>query len=141
MRSQDKILSIVVLILSFASLSMFVTNIRAQQENFAEPGGSRGGVVTTEQSKHYEHDSVQTSSEHLYNSPAERAHDDLLITEVKSSLAKRGITDRYPVEVDCDHGTIQLSGVVGSADEAKEAEQIALQADGVVGVKNNLTWR
>ena len=141
MRSPDKLLSVAVLIISFATVSMYVTNLRAQQVNSAEPGAAKGGVVTTEQSKHYEHDSVQTSSEHLYNSPAERAHDDLLITEVKSSLAKRGLTERYPVEVDCDHGTIQLSGVVGSADEAKAAEQIALQTDGVVGVKNNLTWR
>jgi osmotically-inducible protein OsmY len=141
MRSADKLLSVMILTVSFATVSMFLTNVRAQQQNSPEPGAAKGGVVTTEQSKHFEHDSVQTSSEHIYNSPAERAHDDLLITEVKSSLAKRGITDRYPVEVDCDHGTIHLSGVVGSADEAKEAEQIALQTDGVVGVKNNLTWR
>ena len=119
---------------------MFLSNVRAQQDA-SEPGATKGGVVTTEQSKHYEHESVQTSSEHMYNSPAERAQDDLMITEVKGSLARRGITDRYPVEVDCDHGTIMLSGVVGSADEAKEAEQIALQANGVVGVKNKLTWQ
>lgn len=140
MRSPDRLLSVAVLVISFATVSMFLSNVRAQQDS-SEPGAAKGGVVTTEQSKHYEHDSVQTSSEHLYNSPAERAQDDLLITEVKSSLGKRGITDRYPVEVDCDHGTIMLSGVVGSADEAKEAEQIALQANGVVGVNNKLTWR
>ncbi len=34
---------------------------------------------------------LSTSAEHLYNSPAERAHDDLLIVEVKSSPAKKGI--------------------------------------------------
>jgi osmotically-inducible protein OsmY len=140
MRSPDRLLSVVVLVISFTTVSMFLSNVRAQQEA-SQPGAANGGVVATEQSKHYEHDSVQTSSEHLYNSPAERAHDDLLITEVKTSLAKRGITDRYPVEVDCDHGTIQLTGVVGSADEAKQAEQIALKTNGVVGVNNKLTWR
>jgi hypothetical protein len=140
MRSPEKLLSVVVLVISFATASMFVTNLGAQQESVG-PGAGNGGVVTTDQSRQYEHDSVRTSSEHFYNSPAERAHDDLLITEVKSSLAKRGITDRYPVEVDCDHGTIQLSGVVASADDAKQAVQIALQTNGVVGVKSNLTWR
>ena len=98
-------------------------------------------ATTTNQSITLEHDDVQTSAEHHYNSPAERAKDDLLITEVKSSLAEQGISDQYPVEVDCDHGTIQLSGVVASADEAREAESIALNTRGVVGVKNKLTWR
>jgi osmotically-inducible protein OsmY len=88
-----------------------------------------------------ENDKVQTSAEHRYNSPAERANDDLLITKVKSSLAERGISDRYPVEVDCDHGTIQLSGVVASAEQARQAETIALNTRGVVGVKDKLTWR
>ena len=98
-------------------------------------------AATTERSITLEDDSVQTSAEHRYNSPAERAKDDLLITRVKSSLAERGISDRYPVEVDCDHGTIQLSGVVASADAAREAEAIALNTRGVVGVKDKLTWR
>src|SRR6202040_2644367 len=97
--------------------------------------------VTTDQSMTVEHDKVRTSAEHLYHSPAERAKDDLLITEVKSSLAERGISDQYPVEVDSDHGMIQLSGVVASADKAREAESIAMNTRGVVGVKNSLTWR
>ena len=84
---------------------------------------------------------MQTSTEHHYNSPAERAKDDLLITEVKSSLAERGISDQYPVEVDADHGMIQLSGVVASADKAREAQSIAMNTRGVVGVENKLTWR
>lgn len=98
-------------------------------------------ATTSDKSITLEHDDVQTSAEHHYNSPAERAKDDLLITEVKSSLAERGISDQYPVEVDADHGTIQLSGVVASADKAKEAESIALNTEGVVGVKSKLTWR
>ena len=107
---------------------------------------SRGGSVdapatTSDKSITLEHDDVQTSAEHHYNSPAERANDDLLITEVKSSLAERGISDQYPVEVDADHGMVQLSGVVASADKAKEAESIALNTRGVVGVTNKLTWR
>jgi len=97
-------------------------------------------VVTTDRSLTVENDKVQTSAAHHYNSPAERANDDLLITEVKSSLAEDGISAGYPVEVDCDHGTIQLSGVVASADAASRAQSIALETHGVVGVKNKLTW-
>lgn len=88
-----------------------------------------------------EHDSVQSSAEHHYNSPAERANDALIITEVKASLADKGISDQYPVAVDCDHGTVQLTGVVASADDAKQAANLAQNIQGVAGVKNQLTWR
>ena len=106
------------------------------------PGASNDApATTTNKSITLEQDDVQSSAEHHYSSPAERAQDDLLITEVKSSLAERGISDQYPVEVDADHGMIHLSGVVASADKAHEAESIASNTKGVVGVKNNLTWR
>ena len=106
------------------------------------PGAATNAPAThTNESITLEHDDVQTSAEHHYNSPAERAKDDLLITEVKSSLADRGISDEYPVEVDADHGMVQLSGVVASADKAREAESVAMNTKGVVGVKNKLTWR
>jgi osmotically-inducible protein OsmY len=120
-----------------------VTTAFAQQQmppaTVVVPSGTP--ELSTDKSLDVEHDKVQTSAEHHYNSPAERANDDLLITEVKSSLADQGISDGYPVEVDCDHGTIQLSGVVASADEAKAAEALALNTRGVVGVQNKLTWR
>src|SRR6202163_1681222 len=87
-----------------------------------------------------EHDSVNVAAEHHYNSPAERANDALLITEVKSALADDGVADNYPVAVDCDHGKVLLSGVVKSADDAKHAGDIAAAAQGVTGVKNQLTW-
>jgi osmotically-inducible protein OsmY len=98
-------------------------------------------VDTTMSSKSMEHDTVQTSAEHHYNSPGERASDDLIITEVKSSLADKRISDGYPVEVDCDHGTVQLAGVVASADVARQAAVLAQNVSGVVAVKNQLTWR
>jgi osmotically-inducible protein OsmY len=88
-----------------------------------------------------EHDTVQSTAEHHYNSPAERAHDALIITEVKASLADRGISDRYPVEVDSDHGNVQLTGVVASADDAKQATVLTQNVQGVVTVKNQLIWR
>jgi|SRR5271156_1197692 len=133
----------VMLLCGLATVSISVSNSRAQQRMPDDAPGAASGAParTTDQSLTVEHDKVQTSAEHFYNSPAERANDDLLITEVRRSLAERGISDRYPVEVDCDHGTIQLSGVVASADEARRAQSIAMNTRGVVGVKNKLTWR
>jgi BON domain len=130
-------------VMLLCGLALPVSNSRAQQRVAADsPGAATDAPArTTNESITLEHDDVQTSAEHHYNSPAERAKDDLLITEVKSSLAERGISDQFPVEVDCDHGTIQLSGVVASADKAREAESIALNTNGVVGVKDKLTWR
>jgi osmotically-inducible protein OsmY len=91
-------------------------------------------------SESIEHDSVNVAGEHHYNSPAERANDALLITEVKSALASDGVADNYPVAVDCDHGKVLLSGVVKSERDAKHAGDIAAAAQGVTGVKNQLTW-
>jgi hypothetical protein len=123
--------------------SMLVATANAQQEIPPATVVVPSGVpeLSTDKSLDVEHDKVRTSAEHHYNSPAERANDDLLITEVKSSLADQGISDGYPVEVDCDHGTIQLSGMVASADEAKAAQALALNTKGVVAVQNKLTWR
>jgi osmotically-inducible protein OsmY len=64
----------------------------------------------------------------------------MLITEVKSALARDGVANNYPVAVDCDHGKILLSGVVKSSQDAKHAGDIAAAAQGVTGVKNQLTW-
>jgi osmotically-inducible protein OsmY len=88
-----------------------------------------------------EHDSVNVATEHHYNSPAERANDAMLITEVKSALADDGVADNHVVAVDCDHGKVMLSGVVESAQDAKRAGEVAAAAPGVTGVKNQLTWR
>lgn len=122
--------------------SPFVPSAYAQQETSSTAGraAADASAITNDRSLTVEHDEVRTSAEHHYNSPAERANDALLITEVKSSLAESGISEQYPVEVDCDHGTIQLSGVVASADDARQAALIASNTSGVVGVKNKLIW-
>src|SRR5580704_6768169 len=98
------------------------------------------GVTESSNSTARENDSVNVKAEHHYNSPAERANDDLLITEVKSALAHDGVADGYLVAVDCDHGKIMLSGVVKSARDAKHAGDIAAGAQGVTGVNDQLTW-
>ncbi len=133
----------VMLLSGVAAFALPISTSHAQQALTVNAPDTRivGPATTTDRSITLENDTAQTSAEHYYNSPAERAKDDLLITKVKSSLAERGISNQYPVEVDCDHGTILLSGVVASPDAARQAETIALNTTGVVGVKDKLTWR
>jgi osmotically-inducible protein OsmY len=107
----------------------FAANVRAQP------------ATTDSNSAFRRNDSVKVNAEHHYNSPAERANDALLITEVKNALANDGVADGYPVAVDCDHGKVMLSGVVKSAQDAKHAGDIAAAAEGVTGVNDQLTWR
>lgn len=102
-------------------------------------------AVPSEQPKQITNSSVSLDKDrassvgrHHYNSDAERAQDDLLITEVKSALAEDGISNGYPVQVDADHGTVTLSGVVASADDVRAAGQDAADVRGVVGVRNLL---
>jgi osmotically-inducible protein OsmY len=113
----------------FVGGSMLATNARS------EPG-----TTDSSNSVSRETESVNVKAEHHYNSPAERANDALLITEVKSALAQDGVADGYVVAVDCDHGKIVLSGVVKSAKDAKHAGDIAAAAQGVTGVNDQLTW-
>jgi len=101
---------------------------------------AEAGTTDSADSVSRERDAVNVTAEHHYNSPAERANDALLITEVKSALADDGVADNYPVAVECDHGKVLLSGVVKSAQDAKHAGDIAAAAQGVTGVKNQLTW-
>jgi len=101
---------------------------------------SEPGVAESSNSASRENDRVNVKAEHHYNSPAERANDALLITEVKSALANDGVGDGYLIAVDCDHGKVMLSGVVKSAEDAKHAGDIAAAAEGVTGVNDKLTW-
>lgn len=93
---------------------------------------------TTHSSLSVDHDSAASVGHHHYISDAARAQDDLLITEVKRALAEDGISQGYAVEVDADHGTVTLSGVVASADDVKAAGDDAADVRGVVAVKNRL---
>ncbi len=113
----------------FIGGGLFAANVQSQP------------ATTDSNSAFRRNDSVKVNAEHHYNSPAERANDALLITEVKNALANDGVADGYPVAVDCDHGKVMLSGVVKSAQDAKHAGDIAAAAEGVTGVNDQLTWR
>lgn len=102
------------------------------------PGSGSQPHVTKNYSVSLEKDTASSVGRHHYNNDAERAQDDLLITEVKSVLVDNGISKDYPVQVDADHGTVTLTGVVASADDVKAAAQDAANVKGVVAVRNQL---
>jgi osmotically-inducible protein OsmY len=129
MRNTPKIIVATFAIASLVGAGLLTAETRA------EPGAQ-----TSTQSVSRETDRVDVVGEHHYNSSAERAHDAMLISEVKSALSHDGVANDYPVAVDCDHGKIVLSGVVSSAWDVKHAGDIAAAAEGVTGVKNQLTW-
>jgi len=118
-----------------SSFSMFAGSAVLPRQTLAQQRTTDSNMVSREDAR------VQTSGSHHYQNAAERAQDALLITEVKSELAKDGVADDQPVAVDCDHGKIRLSGVIGSAEDAHHAGSIAAGAPGVVAVQNQLTWR
>jgi hyperosmotically inducible protein len=90
--------------------------------------------------KSSEQDSVHTSTVHNYQSEDQRANDALLIAEVKKALADDGVTAYRAIVIDCDHGTISLDGIVGSAADAQRAATVTRGVDGVAAVRNNLKW-
>ena len=110
------------------------THILAGQVRAEEGNSVESSSVTTENG------SVSLEAHHHYQSPAERANDALLITEVKSALAEDGVAENSPIVVDCDHGKILLSGVMKSPEDAKRAGNIAASVSGVVAVTNQLSW-
>jgi osmotically-inducible protein OsmY len=117
---------------AIAVLSLRVASVYAQ----VQPP-----TTSTDNYRSSEEDQVHTSAVHKYQSEADRANDALLITEVKHALAQDGVTASRAVVVDCDHGTILLSGVVGSAEDADHAAAVARAVNGVLAVKTDLKWQ
>jgi osmotically-inducible protein OsmY len=110
------------------------TQMLAIQARAEDGKSAESSSVTTD------NESATLEGHHHYQSPADRANDALLITEVKSALAEDGVANDSPIVIDCDHGKILLSGIMRSAQDAKRAGSIAASASGVVAVKNQLTW-
>lgn len=84
--------------------------------------------------------SAQSAATHHYNSPAERAEDDLLIVKAKAAIANEGLADNNPLTVDADHGRVTLTGVLASREDVERAVNLVSHIDGVTGVNNRLTW-
>jgi osmotically-inducible protein OsmY len=117
-----------------------ISSCRALPVNAQQDVSPLSAPVSTYQSHSSEEDHAHSDATHRYSSEADRAKDALLITEVKTALANDGVTDGHAVVVDCDHGTVLLTGAVGSSADAQHAVAVASRVDGVVAVKNHLKW-
>jgi osmotically-inducible protein OsmY len=84
--------------------------------------------------------SAHSSAEHHYNSPAQRAEDDLLIVKVKSAIADSGLANDYPLTVDADHGRVTLTGVLGSRRDVHRMLDLVSGVQGVKSINDRLTW-
>lgn len=140
--------SIVAAVLTFLLSAVAARADEQSLKTQVVPGVSGSHSVSAAPSQRVSHSSVSLEKDsatsvghHHYNSDAERAQDDLLITEVKSALLSDGISKNYPVQVDADHGTVVLRGVVASAEDVKAAADDAADVRGVVAVKNELRVR
>jgi osmotically-inducible protein OsmY len=142
MRRSKRIFTMVIaapMILGLASAFAQVPDTEVIGGPDAKPSAStQAPTETTHSSVKLDKDSASWVGHHHYNSDAERAQDDLIITEVKSALAEDGISKDYPVEVDADHGRVTLNGVVASRDDVKAAAEDAKDVQGVVAVRNLL---
>ncbi len=103
---------------------------------FAEDQGPK---VITNESIRSEQMSAHSEQDTTYNSPADRANDALLITEVKSALAHDGVANGYPITVGASHGVVMLTGVLGSHEDVAHAISLARNAEGVKDVQSRLT--
>ena len=144
MSSSYKTARAILLVVGFCAICAHVSLARAQLSTDLVPADQEKSSPpskperVTHSSVSLDTDSASSVGHHHYNSDAERAQDDLLITEVKSAIADDGIFKGYPIEVDADHGTVTLSGVVASQADVKTASEDAANVDGVVAVKNQL---
>jgi hyperosmotically inducible protein len=107
----------------------------------ALPAAARAQERIESESVHQQDLSAQSSAEHHYASPAQRAQDALLIVEVKAAIANEGLADDYPLTVDADHGRVTLTGVLASRQDVDRAIAVVASLDGVKGVNNRLTWQ
>src|SRR5258706_14027457 len=75
---------------------------------------NNASVKTQEMSAHSETDTT-------YATPADRANDALIITEVKTALANDGVTNVYPITVCDDDGLVGLTGVLVAQHDSQQA--------------------
>ncbi len=101
--------------------------------------GDQGPTVTNDNSVQSENLSAHSEQHTVYNTPADRANDALIITEVKSALANDGVAEGYPITVAAAHGVVTLTGVLGSKEDVSHAIVLARNCDGVKDVQSKLT--
>jgi osmotically-inducible protein OsmY len=81
-----------------------------------------------------------SSEQHtVYASPADRAEDVLIITEVKSTRVDDGVADDYPITIGAAHGVVTLTGVLAFQEDVDHAVVLARNCDGVKSVQDKVT--
>lgn len=74
-------------------------------------------------------------------SAGEVVDDGVVTAKVKARLVDDPVTKAYEINVETFKGTVQLSGVVDSAEARSRATQLAKETGGVKDVKNSLEVR
>jgi hyperosmotically inducible protein len=64
--------------------------------------------------------------------------DSTITTKVKAALVGNPVTKAREIKVTTSHGTVELSGFVGSNEEKDTAAQVASSVQGVKGIDNEL---
>jgi hyperosmotically inducible protein len=78
------------------------------------------------------------SSTRTQRAPGEHVDDAVLLTSVKSALARDKSADAHEINVEVNRGIVQLNGFVDSAEEKSAATAAASRVKGVKEVRNNL---
>ncbi len=78
------------------------------------------------------------SATRTQRAPGEHLDDAMLVTKVKTALARDKATDAHEIKVEVNRGIVQLNGFVDSAAEKSAATTVASRVEGVKEVRNNL---
>ena len=76
-----------------------------------------------------------------HKSTGQYIDDAAISTKVKSKLLSDSLTEGLKVDVNTDHGTVQLSGFVDSKQQSTRAVELAQNVPGVKSVVNDLIVR
>lgn len=76
-----------------------------------------------------------------HRSTGQIVDDSAITAKVKTKLLSDSITEGLKVDVNTDHGTVQLSGFVDSTDQSRRAVELAQNTAGVKSVENDLIVR
>ncbi|MGA9853733.1 MAG: BON domain-containing protein [Gammaproteobacteria bacterium] len=81
---------------------------------------------------------VQGQSGSTLNTVKTTVADSAITTDVKAKLLANPGTKGFDIHVETNHGVVTLHGTVRSTAEKELAEQLAMSADGVKAVTNDL---
>lgn len=93
-------------------------------------------IYAAEQTK--EDASAATAASASQESKGNMTEDAMITTKVKAAFVKDQAVPALKIKVTTNNGIVQLSGFVGSAQEAERAAEVARQVPGVKDVKSDI---